>query len=73
MIGFVVFGESFEYKSEKAFYKDSEKHCVTPDSMWKWVEGKKKFGWPVLKTEMFKKPLALQKRAGIKYSKGIVL
>ena len=73
MIGFVTFGDSFEYKTEKEFYKDSKKHCVTPDSIWMWVDGQKKFGWPVLKVENFKKQLPLQKRAGIKFSKGILL
>jgi len=73
MIGFVTFGESFEYTSKKEFYKDSDKHCVIPNSIWKWEEGKKKFGWPVLNIQKFKKELPLQKRSGIKFSKGIML
>lgn len=73
MVGFVIFGDSFEYDSKKDFYKDTPKHCVTPDSIWQWQEGVKKFGWPVLKIQKFKTPLPLQKRSGIKYSKDIVL
>lgn len=73
MIGFVTFGGSFEYQSSKEFYKDSKKHCVTPDSIWQWVDDQKKFGWPVLSVEIFKESLPLQKRAGIKFSKGILL
>ena len=71
MIGLVTFGKSFQYQSADAFYKDSDKHCVTPDSVWKWKDGEKKFGWPVLEVEKFKKSLPLQKRAGIKFSKDI--
>ena len=73
MVGFVVFGDSFEYKSERAFYKDSDRHCVTRDSEWKWIDGVPKYGWPVASVEKWESPLPLQKRAGIKFSTGILL
>jgi len=73
MIGLVAFGESFKYHSKAEFYADIERHCVEPDSPWAWQEGKGKWGWPILKVTLFKKPTPLQKRAGIVYSKGIRL
>jgi hypothetical protein len=71
MIGFVTFDESFEYKNEKEFYKDSKKHCVTPDSIWKWDKRKKKFGWPVLAIEKFTESLSPPIKRGIKTTRGI--
>lgn len=73
IIGTVVFGESFEYRSRSEFYKDSARHCVTPDSPWKWNSQKPKFGWPVLKCSLFAKPYLLNKRKGIKFTRNICL
>ena len=73
MIGFIIFGESFQYKDKNDFYTDSRNHCVTPDSDWKWVDGKSKFGWPIREIVKFTKPLPLKKRSGIKFSTGIIL
>jgi hypothetical protein len=73
MIGFVTFGASFEYLTEKAFYADSAKHCVTPDSPWHWVEGKRKFGWPVLEVKLWSEPKPKPKGSGIVYCTHITL
>ena len=73
MVGIIVFGESFQYTNEKSFYKDQLKHCVAPDSIWKWNENNEKWGWPIQSVRRFKAPLQLQKRSGIKFSKGIFL
>lgn len=61
----IKFGDSFEYKSKKAFYEDSKRHCVTPDSIWQWTAGQKKFGWPVEVLKVYDKPLAAPKKKGI--------
>lgn len=73
IVGFIVFGPSFKYNSEKEFYRDSKKHCVTPDSPWHWTEGSNKWGWPIVGVEAFKtiKPAPLKK--GIKFTKNIDL
>lgn len=73
MIGLVRFGESFEYPNRESFYAHSHLHLVKPDSCWKWKDGVSKFGWPVDDVAIFDKPLALKKRSGIRYSKGIIL
>ena len=73
MIGFVTFDDSFEYKTEKEFYKDSKKHCVTPDSIWQWVDGQKKFGWPVLNLFEFTNILKAPNKKGIKFTKNILI
>lgn len=73
MIGFVTFGESFEYKTAETFYKDTKYHCVTSDSVWKWKSSEKKFGWIIIAVSKFDKDLPLQKRAGIKFSNDILI
>ena len=73
MRAIVVFTSCFKYSSEKQFYKDVRRHCVTRDSDWAWVPGKEKWGWEVVVRRVFKTPLPLKKRSGIVYSKDIVL
>jgi hypothetical protein len=73
IIGKIIFADSFAYKSEKDFYKDSKKHCVTPDSIWKWTIEKPKWGWLIFKVVKLKKAIPVQKRTGIVYSKDITL
>jgi hypothetical protein len=72
MRGIILFTDCFEYENKSAFYKDSKKHCVTPNSEWAWID-KPKWGWKVEIKKLFPKPLPLQKRAGIKFSRGIFL
>lgn len=46
IIGIIVFGESFQYKSKEEFRKDLTRHRVAANSEWDW--GKKpKWGWPI--------------------------
>jgi hypothetical protein len=71
MIGFVKFGESFEYKNRNDFYKDTKKHCVTPDSIWKWKKNDKKYGWPIIEVCPFGHAIPAPKKKGIKYTKNI--
>jgi len=73
MVGFVTFGESFRYASKSDFYRDTKLHCVTPESTWRWIDGEPKYGWPINSVESFARPLPLQKKSGIKFSKGIVI
>ncbi len=73
IVGKIVFGESFEYKNSRIFYSDSSNHCVTADSIWKWVNGIKKFGWPILEIKKFSNYKEAPKKKGIKFTKNIVL
>ena len=66
----IMFKESFEYKTAKDFYQDSVRHCVTPDSVWKWTPGEKKFGWPVKVISVFDTPLEAPKKRGIVFAGG---
>ena len=73
MVALIRFGDSFEYKSKAAFYRDCKSHCVTAGSLWAWQDSVPKWGWPIEIIRIFKKPLSLQKRSGIKFSTGIYL
>ncbi len=73
IIGTIVFGESFEYKDKKSFYNDTSKHCVTPDSPWKWIAGASKWGWPVIRKIAFSKERPAPKKRGIKFVKNVHL
>lgn len=73
IVGKIVFDDCFPYKSASDFYKDSKKHCVTPESEWRWVQGKTKWGWKISKTVVFKTPIAAPKKKGIVYTNDIVL
>lgn len=71
VIGLIVFGESFKYKSAKEFYADLERHCVSKDSDWAWNSKKGKWGWEIKKVTSLKNEIPLLKRSGIVYSKNI--
>lgn len=71
IIAIITFGASHKYKSEKEFYADKDRHCVTPESPWAWSNTKGKWGWPIVKLKCLKKPVPLRKRIGIKYTKNI--
>ena len=73
MIALIRFEDSFPYKTKTDFYKDLTRHCVDRDSPWAWNEEKPKWGWPVEVREIFRTPLPLQKRSGIRYATGIRL
>lgn len=72
MRAIITFSDCFQYNSKTAFYKDSSKHLVTPSSEWSWTD-KPKWGWKIHVIKIFKEPLPIQKRTGIKYSTGITL
>jgi hypothetical protein len=42
----IKFTKCFKYKTKKEFYADTNKHCVTRDSIWAWKDGEK-WGWEV--------------------------
>lgn len=71
IVGIIVFGASFKYQSEKSFYKDTKKHCVNANSMWKWVEAKPKWGWPILKVKKLNAALPAPKKKGIKFTHNV--
>lgn len=71
IIGTVRFSECFEYENEKQFYLDKKRHCVTPDSPWKWTKGKTKWGWPVQVLRQFPLPIPFQGKRGIVYAKAV--
>ena len=71
LVGTIVFGESFQYNTSKVFYSDKDRHQVTPDSPWRWVTTKPKWGWPILRVQTFKKPKAAPSRRGIKFTLSI--
>jgi hypothetical protein len=67
----IKFNDSFPYKSSKDFYKDIERHAVSPTSLWKWVEEKPKWGWPVEVIDIFETPFRLNKKTGIRFTTSI--
>jgi len=68
----ITFSSSFKYKSKKEFLLDSDRHQVTPDSIWSWGE-KDKWGWIIKKVVRFETPIPLAKRPGIIYTTQIKL
>lgn len=74
VIGTVVFGESFQYSDAKRFYADSRLHLVKPDSehfTWKDAQGKRKWGWPILRVKRLDASIPNTFRAGIVFSKKV--
>jgi len=73
IVGIIVFGKSFQYKSSAEFYQDKDRHCVSPESPWKWQPGKKKWGWPILQIKQLDKVFPAPPRRGIRFTKDISL
>src|SRR5437660_375608 len=71
IVGTIVFGTSFPYKSKRSFYDDYDRHLVDRHSSWKWTPEKKKFGWPILKVIVFREQLPAPLKKGIKFTKNI--
>lgn len=71
IVGKICFSNCFLYSSKAAFYRDSYKHLVTPDSPWAWTD-KPKWGWIIESVERLSKPVPAG-RIGIKYTKNIQL
>ena len=61
----------FLYTSKKAFYRDSKRHLVTPDSLWAWKD-KPKWGWEIDYVKPLKKQIEVT-GIGIKYTKSIII
>jgi len=70
VVGIIVFGESFEYKTRKEFYGDADRHFVSADSEYAWKVGKK-FGWPVVRVERKERELPEGFRRGIVYARDV--
>ena len=49
--GWVIFKNSFRYKSLTRFKKDNEKHLITKTSPLAWRKGHQHFGWEVEQVE----------------------
>jgi hypothetical protein len=73
LVGVVVFGESFSYRSRKQFYADSGRHHVFPDSDFSWDagNGRSKWGWPIVSVERVRKTLPPGFRKGIVFSRHV--
>jgi hypothetical protein len=73
LVGVVVFGESFPYRSRDEFYADSGRHHVFPESDFRWdaANGKAKWGWPVLSAKRMRKPLPPGFRKGIVFTRHV--
>ena len=70
VIAVIKFTECFQYKTKKEFYADTNRHCVTPDSMWAWNDGEK-WGWKVIIIRQLAISIPMLKRSGIKFTTGI--
>jgi len=68
----IKFTECFQYKSKKEFYSESQKHCVTPDSIWAWENGEK-WGWKVQIIKKIRSPIMVNKRKGIKFTNDLTI
>lgn len=67
----IRFSDCFKYPSKAAFYRDSSRHLVTPDSPWAWQD-KAKWGWVIESVEALETAFPAGK-IGIKYTLGIRL
>ena len=67
VVAIIRFDVCFKYKNSKDFYKDTKRHCVTPDSPWAWSDEKPKWGWQV-KVVRRLKPKSVDKRLGIRFT-----
>lgn len=55
IIAIIRFSRCFEYKTEKEFYLDTNRHLVTKNSVWAWKD-KRKWGWEI----EYVKPITIQ-------------
>jgi hypothetical protein len=67
----IRFGKPFQYRSEKDFYRDYNKHRVDKESKWRWKSESPKWGWPVEVIEIVDPPMALSCRTGIVFTKKV--
>lgn len=73
VIAVIKFTNCFQYKTKKEFYSQSDRHCVTKDSVWAWGEGDK-WGWETKVLKTFCPPIELTGvKKGIVYTKDITI
>jgi hypothetical protein len=72
IVAIIKFSKCIQYKSKKEFYKDSNKHFVTPDSAWAWKE-KSKYGWEINYIINLSESLPAPLKKGIVFTKDIKL
>jgi hypothetical protein len=72
IVAIIRFDECFHYKNSKEFYKDTKRHCVTPDSAWAWTDEKPKWGWS-LKIKKIKTSILCSKKIGIRYTTNLII
>ena len=68
IVAVICFGECFQYKNSKEFYKGTKLHCVTQDSPWAWNDEKPRWGWRITKMKKISNPPDLLKKTGIVYT-----
>lgn len=72
IVGTIVFHNAFRYSSKEEFYLDKHRHFVDENSTWAW-KGKAKWGWEISEVKHFRKPIDLNKRTGIVFTKDLKL
>ncbi len=72
IIAIIKFTKCFQYKTKKEFYAQSDKHCVTKDSIWAWRDGEK-WGWDVSIIKKVNPPQTFTGRKGIRFTLSIKL
>ncbi len=69
IIGVIIFKDCVQYKDERSWRKDFNKHRVGPDDhLYKFKQGTKKFGWIVGKYCRLKKPISPPRSRGMVYA-----
>ena len=73
IIAKIIFGQSYKYLSKKDFSEDMGKHRVDSRSPWKWVVGKPKWAWPIMRVEPLPRSIPAPAKRGIIFTKSISL
>ena len=69
IVGTIIFGKSFDYKSEAKFRADKKRHLVdTQDALFGWPEEGSKWAWPVISFVKFDRPYPAPKPRGIVFA-----
>jgi hypothetical protein len=70
VVALVIFDKNIAYNGSKEFYRDSDKHLVTRESIWAWQKGKKKWGWRVKEIRILRNPINAPSPRGIVFARG---
>lgn len=70
IVALAIFDKNIEYSGPKEFYKDSNKHLITRDSIWAWQRGKKKWGWRVKEVRILRNSIDAPSPRGIVFAQG---